>query len=207
MYYPCLTLLLQMPVRRWGMFHCLRLAAAVVVQPPSHVGLSAAPWTAALKAPLSSTVSQSLLKFMPDESAMLSNHLVLCCPLLLSPSISTSMSLSCDWLLVTQSCPTLCHPMECSPPGSSVHGVLQARKLEWVAIPFSRETSQPRARTRVSHTAGRFFTIWTTRKVPSYSYVHGGSKEIRHLFHKVKHTIELRPKPVNSRLQGNSSFH
>jgi len=39
--------------------------------------------------------------------------------------------------LVTQSCLTLCHPMDCSPPGSSVHGILQARILEWVAIPFS----------------------------------------------------------------------
>jgi len=41
-------------------------------------------------------------------------------------------------VLVTQSCPTLCDPMDCSPPGSSVHGILQARTLEWVAILFSR---------------------------------------------------------------------
>ena len=44
-------------------------------------------------------------------------------------------------VLVTQSWPTLCNPMECSPPGSSVHGILQARILEWVAIPFSRGSS------------------------------------------------------------------
>ena len=43
---------------------------------------------------------------------------------------------------VAQSCPTLCNPVDCSPPGSSVHGILQARILEWVAIPFSRESSQ-----------------------------------------------------------------
>ena len=42
---------------------------------------------------------------------------------------------------VTQSCLTLCNPMDCSPPGSSVHGILQARILEWVALPFSRESS------------------------------------------------------------------
>ena len=42
-------------------------------------------------------------------------------------------------MLITQSCPTLCHPMDCSPPGSSVHGNLQARVVEWVAIPFSRD--------------------------------------------------------------------
>ena len=109
-----------------------------------------------------------------------------------------ALSLSCDWLLVTQTSPTLCHPIDCIPPGSYVHGIIQIRKLEWVAIPFSRETSQPRDQTQVSYTAGRFFTIWATRKVLSYSYVNGVSKEIRHLFHKVKYMIELRPKPVNS---------
>ena len=60
---------------------------------------------------------------------------------------------------VTQSCLTLCNPMDWSLPGSSVHGVLQARILEWVAIFFSRGTSGPRDRTRVSHFMGRFFTI------------------------------------------------
>ena len=49
-----------------------------------------------------------------------------------------------------QSCPTLCDPMDCSPPGSSVHGILQARILEWVAMPSSRGYSRPRDRTRVS---------------------------------------------------------
>ena len=47
-------------------------------------------------------------------------------------------------VLVTQLCPTLCDPMDCSPPGSSVRGFLQARILEWVAIPFSRGSSGPR---------------------------------------------------------------
>ena len=49
--------------------------------------------------------------------------------------------------LVTQSCPTLCDPMDCSPPGSSAHGILQARMLEWGARPFSRGSSQSRYRT------------------------------------------------------------
>ena len=66
--------------------------------------------------------------------------------------------LTCD-LLVAQQCPTLSNPMGYSPPGSSVHGILQARILEWVAIPFSRKTSQPRDWTEFSHTAGRFFTV------------------------------------------------
>ena len=58
-----------------------------------------------------------------------------------------------------------CDLMDCSLPGSSVHGVLQARILVWVAIPFSGGSSQPRNLTRVSYIAGRFFTIWTTRRV------------------------------------------
>ena len=62
-------------------------------------------------------------------------------------------------VLVTQSCPTLCDPMDCSPPGSSVPGILQARILEWVASPFSRGYSQPRIEPRSSHVAGGFFII------------------------------------------------
>ena len=66
--------------------------------------------------------------------------------------------------VVTQLCPTLCNPMKYSPPGSSVHGILQASALEWIAIPFSRGSSQPRDRTWISHNAGRFFPIRVTRE-------------------------------------------
>ena len=60
--------------------------------------------------------------------------------------------------LVANSCPTLATPWTVACPGSSVHGILQARILEWVAISFSRESSQPRNRIQVSRIAGRFFT-------------------------------------------------
>ena len=70
-------------------------------------------------------------------------------------------------VLVTQWSPTLYDPMDCTPPGSSVHGILQARILEWIAIPFSRPLPLPRDRTWVSSTAGRFFTIWATREPPA----------------------------------------
>ena len=63
-------------------------------------------------------------------------------------------------VLVTQSCLTLCNPMDDRPPGSSVHGILQAKILEGVSISFSRGYSWPRDRTRVSSIAGRFFTVW-----------------------------------------------
>ena len=65
-----------------------------------------------------------------------------------------------------QPCPTLCHPTDCSPPGSSVHGILQARTLEWVAMPSSTGSSRPRAQTESLTSpalVGRFFTttaIW-----------------------------------------------
>ena len=60
-------------------------------------------------------------------------------------------------MLIAQLYPTLCDPMDCSPLGSSVHGILQARILEWVAIYFSRGSFQPRDQTQVSRIAGRFF--------------------------------------------------
>ena len=75
----------------------------------------------------------------------------------LNGNMSTSVS-------VAQSYLTVCNPMDCSPPGASVHGMLQARILQWVAIPFSRGSSQPRDWTEVSCTAGEFFTVWATRE-------------------------------------------
>ena len=58
--------------------------------------------------------------------------------------------------------------MVCSLPGSSLHGILQARILEWVGISFSRGSSRPRDRTQVSHVAGRRFNLWATREAPEY---------------------------------------
>ena len=77
-------------------------------------------------------------------------------------------------VLVAQLCPTLSDPMNSSPPGSSVHGILQARILEWVAIPFSEGSSRPRDQTQVSRIAGRFFILWVTS--PSTC---PGTKQIR----------------------------
>ena len=65
---------------------------------------------------------------------------------------------------VAQSCPTLWDLLDCSLPGSSIPGIFQARVLEWVAISFSRGSSQLRDWTWVSHIAGRHFIIWATRE-------------------------------------------
>ena len=70
---------------------------------------------------------------------------------------------------VIQLCMTLCNPMDCSLPDSSVLGILQVRILKWVTISFSRWSSWPRDRTLVSCIAGRFFTLWTTRDLRSDS--------------------------------------
>ena len=86
----------------------------------------------------------------------------------LKPINSACTPGSGNWLrlcvLVTQLCPALYDPMDYSPPGSSVHGILQVRILEWAAIPFSRRSSQPRDRTWFSCIAGRFFTNCATRE-------------------------------------------
>jgi len=68
-----------------------------------------------------------------------------------------------EWVKVARLCPSLCDAMD-----YTVHGILQARILEWVAIPFSRRSSQPRDQTQVSHIAGRFFTNWATREAQEH---------------------------------------
>ena len=80
-----------------------------------------------------------------------------------SPSVCVCVCVK----LVTQLCLTLWDPMDCSPPGSSVHGILQARTLEWVAMPSSRGSSRPRDRTWIFCIAGRFFTVWATGEASS----------------------------------------
>ena len=80
-----------------------------------------------------------------------------------------------------KSCPTPCDPMDCSLPGSSLHGILQARVLEWVAISFSRGSSWPRDQTQVSRIPGRHFNLWATRYQQTHSTWspdHGGWQRI-----------------------------
>ena len=67
---------------------------------------------------------------------------------------------------VTQSCPSLCNPMD-----YTIHGILQARILEWGAFPFSRGYSQPRGQTQASRITGRFFTSWATREARQLEWV------------------------------------
>ena len=100
-------------------------------------------------------VSSCLVVLLPSE-LHLNSRCITSPSLYLLPQHTSWVS---EWVKVTQSCPTLCDPMDCV-----VHGLLQARILEWVSFPFSRGSSQPRDRTRVSCIAGGFFTSWATRK-------------------------------------------
>ena len=79
-------------------------------------------------------------------------------------------TLCCCCCLVIKSCTTLCDPMDCSPPGSSVHGIFQARILEWVAISFSRGFSQPRDWTRISWVGRWILYHWATWEKPLIHY-------------------------------------
>ena len=81
-------------------------------------------------------------------------------------------------MLVVQLCLTLCNPMDCSLPGSSTYGILQARILEWVAISFSRGSSWPRDQTCISYIKGRFFTLWATKEARLFSFSLENSKTL-----------------------------
>ena len=78
----------------------------------------------------------------------------------------------CMCVCVAQLYLALCDPMDCSPPGSFVHGILQARVLEWVGIPSSRRSSQLRDRTWVSYIEGRFFTACASKEALNQLYIY-----------------------------------
>ena len=102
-----------------------------------------------------------LIRLMTELNPEPVDRMRSCPPLLTSVLFISHSSVKVKLL----SCPTLCNPMDCSLTGSSIHGIFQARILEWVAISFSRRSSQPRDWTWVSCVVGRRFTIWGTREV------------------------------------------
>ena len=113
--------------------------------------------------------AQTPLSYPDFFSILPSSHNWILLPSEVSPAHLTSHHLRpALCVLVSQFCLTLCDPLNCSPPGSSLHGILQARVLEWVAISFYRGSSWPRDWTQVSYIAGRFFTLWATRKAVSW---------------------------------------
>ena len=117
------------------------------------------PWTARRS-------NQSILKEINHENSLEGLILKLKLHYLghLMQRADSSGDLNGKWREVTQLCPTLCNSMDCSLPGSSIHGILQGRILEWVAISFSRGSSQPKDWTWVSRIGGRRFNLWATRE-------------------------------------------
>ena len=130
-----------------------------------HVWLFLLLWAVAYQAPLSMGFSrqeyQSGLPCPPPED--LTNPGIKPASLMSSALAGGFFTTSATWVKVAQSCLTLCNPMD-----YTVHRILQARILEWVAFPFSRGSSQPRDQTQVSYIAGRFITSWATREVQSH---------------------------------------
>ena len=132
----------------------------VVFQSLSFVWLFVTPQTAACQASLSFTISLSLLKLMYIESVMPSNHLILCHPLFLLPSIIPSIRVFCNELaLCIRGIKYWSFSFSISPSNeySGNIGIIQIKNLG---------SSQPRDQTQVSCSAGRFFAIWATREAP-----------------------------------------
>ena len=129
--------------------------------------------------------------------------------------VKAESSWSCVGAQSLQSCWTLCDPMDCSPPGSSVHGIFPAGILEWVAIPYSKTSSWPKDRIHVSCIAGRYFTseppgkpnwsLFSTCKLvdgslPGSSVVESACQHRRRKFdswvRKIPHRRKWQPTPV-----------
>ena len=142
----------------------------------SHVRLFVTPWTIACQTHLSIGFSRQeywsgLLYPPPGESSWPRDRTHISCVSYIASRIYTAESpVTSEWVKVAQSSPTLCEPMDCSLGCSSVCGILQARILEWVAISFSRESSQARDWIQVSHITDKFFTIWATREALEIVY-------------------------------------
>jgi len=89
---------------------------------------------------LNKFLSPLFLKNFPITSALI---IFSCLPVPRAASVPYNLVLTVNTVKIAQSCPTFCNPMDCSLPGSSVHGIFQARVLEWIAISFSRELPDP----------------------------------------------------------------
>ena len=94
--------------------------------------------------------------------------------------------------LAAQSCLILCDPMDCSPPGSSIHGILQARILEWIAMPCFRGSSQPRVWTQVSRLLHWWWVLyhWSHQRIRKYKgETNGKVRKEKHSNHNLKKKI------------------
>ena len=140
------------------LYPTLVIPRAVAHQPPLSMGLSRQEYWSGLPFPSPGDLSHPGIELRSPASQAGS---------LLSEPPGKPHKYPC--VKVAQLCPTLCDPTNCSLQGSSIHGVFQARVLEWVAISFSRGSFPPRDRTQVSCTVGRCFTI-LAREMVKYRF-------------------------------------
>ena len=128
--------------------------------------LFTSPWSSILSHSVSSPLLPRVYNVLKAHEWSLTAPVIIMALLFNSFVTLGSLSLGLHAQLL-QSCPTLCGPMDCSPPVFSVHVIFQARILEWAAISFSRGSSWPRDWTQVSLIADRFFTVRATREAVS----------------------------------------
>ena len=139
---------------------CHFLLQCIQVKSESEVAQST-PWAAAYQTPLSMGFSrQEYWSGLPYPPPGDPPHPGVKTVSPMSPLLASGFFTTCANWLVTH------NPMDCSTPDSSVHGILQARMLEWVSISFSRGSTPPRDRTHISCIAGRFFTVPSAREAP-----------------------------------------
>ena len=140
----------------FSLFHFLPFFSHLLTQ-PLHQGLQEKQEMEIQLVPMVPVVSLEMNK---EEAATVSSRDFFSWSFYLSLIImNNSENLYTYMCSIAQSCLTLCGPMDCTLPGSSAHGIFQARISEWVAVPFSRGSSQTRYQTQVSCIAGRVFTI------------------------------------------------
>ena len=147
-----------------GLLHCRRILYKLSLQGSPNVMGQLSPWTITTEPSLPGTLTPQLESLHITIKEKPSSHKERSHMLQLRPNTAKKMW---ECLLSHFSHVRLCDAMDCSPPGSSVHGILQARMVEWVAMPSSSGSSQPGCQTRISQITGRFFTMWATREAPA----------------------------------------
>ena len=164
--------ILQARTPEWGAISFSNAwKSKVKVKSLSHVQLFATPWTTAYQAPPSMGFSrQEYWSGVPLPSLVpswnLNNSRCVFSFLFILYYLDPEHAVCCTWSLSCVQFFATPRTAACQTPLSM--GILQARILEWVAIPSSRVSSQPRGQTQVSHIAGRFFTVWATREAQGY---------------------------------------
>ena len=143
---------------------CIQAPESWILNPPPTSHPISSLWIIPMHQPQASCIEHRLvIRFLPDSIhvSMSFSQIILHSPSPIESKSPFYMIFNTNDVKLLQSCPTLCESMDCSLPGTSVHEILEARKLEWVAMPFSRGSSQSRDWTHISYVSclGRHFFL------------------------------------------------